>query len=203
MQIEKYEKKGNGNYLLYLSDGRKYKINEDVILKYKLLYKKEIDDFLLAKIIQDNNNYDIYNKCVKYITIRLRSINEMRKYMERLNVSPELIQDIINKLIKNKLLNDDLFTKAYINDKLNFTSKGPLLIEKDLKNENIDPQIINKYMANIDDKIIENKINKQIVKMMNAHKNKPNLKNKIYANLMNLGYSYSSIIDNINKYDLH
>ena len=202
MQIEKYEKKGNGNYLLYLSDGRKFKINEDVILKYKLLYKKEIDEFLLEEILQDNNNYDIYNRCVKYISVRLRSINEMKNYMQRLNVSPELIDKVITKLINNNLLNDELYTKAYIKDKLNFTSKGPLLIEADLKKDNIDLTIINRYMALIDPKIIDEKINKQIGKLINSHKNKPNLRNKIYSNLMNLGYPYSQIIENLNKYDL-
>ena len=87
MEIIKYEKKSNGNYLIYLDDGRKIKLNEDVILKHKLLYKKEIDDFLLEEIINDNNNYDIYNKCVNYIGVRLRSIHEMKEYMERKNVT--------------------------------------------------------------------------------------------------------------------
>ncbi len=203
MQIEKYEKKGNGNYLIYLSDNQKYKINEDVILKHKLLYKKEIDEYQLQEILQDNNNYDIYNRCVKYISVRLRSINEMKCYMERLNVQKDLIEEVLTKLIKNKLLDDELFTKAYIKDKLNFTSKGPLLIEAELKKENIDETIIAKYISTIDTDLIDKKINKQITKLINSNKNKPNLKNKIYSNLMNLGYPYSQIIDNLNKYNLH
>ena len=40
MEIVKYEKKGNNNYQVLFSDGKKILINEDVILKYKLFYKK-------------------------------------------------------------------------------------------------------------------------------------------------------------------
>ena len=133
MEIVKYEKKSNGNYLIYLDDGRKIKLNEDVILKHKLLYKKEIDEFLLEEITNDNNNYDIYNKCVNYIGVRLRSIHEMKEYMERKNVTPELIDETISRLIKNKLLNDEIFTQAFIKDKMNFTTMGPYRIELELQ----------------------------------------------------------------------
>ena len=36
---------------------------------------------------------------------------------------------------------------------------------------------------------------------MKSNKNKPNLKNKIYNNLLNLGYSSEFILENLNKYN--
>ena len=202
MKIIKYEKKSNGNYLVYLDNDTKVKLNEDVILKHKLLYKEEIDEFLLDEIITENNNYDIYNKCVNYIGVRLRSINEMREYMERKEVSDEVIEDTLNRLIKNKLLNDEIFTKAFIKDKLNFTTMGPYRIELELQKHKIDSHIITKYISEIDDKILYEKINKQINKLIKSNRNKANLKNKIYHNLLNLGYSSEFILENLNNYDV-
>ena len=202
MKIIKYEKKGNGNYLVYFDNNENIKLNEEVILKYKLLYKKDIDEYLFKDIIQDNNNYDIYNKCIKYIGVRLRSINEMREYMKKKNISPELVEEVIAKLIKNKLLDDDKFTKAFINDKLNFTTKGPYRIELELQKHNIDNKIINKYINEIDDNKLQEKINKQITKLIKSNHGKSNIKNKIYNNLLNLGYSSDFILENLNKYDL-
>ena len=202
MKIIKYEKKGNGNYLVYLDNDKKIKLNEDVILKYKLLYLNEIDEFLLEEIISDNNNYDIYNKCVNYIGVRLRSINEIREYMERKGVSEEVIEDTLKRLIKNKLLDDDTFAKAFVKDKLNFTTMGPYRIERELERHKIDKSIIDKYINTIDNKILEDKINKQINKLIKSNRKKINLKNKIYNNLLNLGYSSEFILDNLNKYDV-
>lgn len=202
MKIIKYEKKSNGNYVVYFDNNEKIKLNEDVILKYKLLYKKDIDEFLLKDILQDNNDYDIYNTCVKYIGVRLRSINEIREYMKRKNVSEKLIDETISKLIKNKLLDDEKFTKAFISDKLNFTTIGPYRIELELKKHNINDNIINKYMGEIDNRILDDKINKQIGKLIKSNHGKTNLKNRIYNNLLNLGYSSEYILDNLNKYDL-
>ena len=189
-------------YLVYLDNDQKIKLNEEIILKYKLLYKKEIDEFLLKEIETDNNNYDIYNKCVKYIGVRLRSVNEIREYMNKKNVSPELIDEVITKLLKNKLLDEEKFTKAFISDKLNFTTMGPYRIELELKKHNIDTGIINKYLNEIDEDKINAKINKQITKLIKSNHGKSNLKNKIYNNLLSLGYRSEDILDNLNKYDL-
>ena len=202
MKIIKYEKKGNNNYKIYLDNDKKIIINEDVILKHKLLYKKEIDEFLLEEILQDNNNYDIYNKCVKYIGVRLRSTNEIKEYMQRKNVDNNLIEETIEKLKKHKLLDDEIFTKAFIKDKLNFTTMGPYRIELELKKHKIDNNIIYKYINDIDYNLLEEKINKQINKLIKSNKNKTNLKNKIYNNLINLGYSSELILNNLNKYNL-
>lgn len=203
MKIEKYEKKGNNNYQIYLDDGRKILINEDVILKYKLLYKKEIDEFFLNEILADNANYNIYDKCVKYIGVRVRSINEIREFMERKGVSPQVIEETIKQLIKRKLLDDDAFTKAYVNDKIKFSSLGPYRIEADLKKQHIDDGIISKYIGAIDEAFLHNKIDKQINKLIKSNHKKANLKAKIYNNLVNAGYSQSMIIEVINKYDFH
>lgn len=133
MKIIKYEKKGNNTYKIYLENGETINVYEDVILKNNLLYKKEIDYALLEKISEDNNYEDIYNKCVKYISIRLRSSYEIKEYLKRKDIPDELIDITISKLIKNNLLNEETFTKAFINDKLNFTTMGPYRIEQELK----------------------------------------------------------------------
>lgn len=203
MKILKYEKKGNSQYKIYLEDGNKINLYEDVIIKNNLLYKKEIDSKLLDKLDIDNKKEDIYNRCVKYISVRIRSIYEIEEYLRKKEIDLEQSNKIINKLVENNLLNDDVFTKAFINDKLNFTTMGPYRIEQELKKHRIDSVIINRYLYDIDDSIIDNKINKQIAKLMKSSKKKVNLRNKIYMNLLNLGYSNEMILRNINNFDFN
>ena len=201
MKIIKYEKKGNNTYKIYLENNQSINLYEDVIIKNNLLYKKEIDTSLLEKLDKDNSKEDIYNKCVKYISVRIRSIHEIKEYLKRKEVDNNLIDNTIDKLINNNLLNDEQFTKAFINDKLNFTTMGPYRIEQELKKHKIDSNIIYKYLNDIDDEVIDNKINKQITKLMKSTRKKQNLRNKIYTNLLTLGYSNEMILRNINNYD--
>ena len=201
MKIIKYEKKGNNTYKIYLENNQTINLYEDVIIKNNLLYKKEIDEFLLEKLDIDNNKEDIYNKCVKYISVRIRSINEIKEYLKRKEIDNILIETTIDKLIKNNLLNDEIFAKAFIKDKLNFTTMGPDRIEQELKKHKIDSNLIYKYLNEIDDETIDNKINKQITKLMKSNRKKQNIRNKIYTNLLSLGYSNEMILRNIKNYD--
>lgn len=201
MKIIKYKKMGSGNYQIEFDNLTKVKLNEDIILKYNLLYKKEIDEYFLQELVNENNKYDIYNKCIKYIGIRLRSINEVREYMYHKGIDAEYVETIIQKLIKNKLLDDLVFTQAFIKDKLRFSTMGPYKIEKELKNHQIDQEIIYKYINEIDNDFLEEKINKLISKMIKTNRGKNNLRNRIYHNLLALGYKNEMIVSNLNKYN--
>ena len=202
MEIVKYIKKGDGNYQIIFDNEKKINIQEDVIIKNNLLYKKEIDNNLLLKIIVENEEYEIYNKCVNYIGVRLRSINEIREYMARKGISLEKQEEVIERLLKNKLLDDSVFARAFIKDKMNFTTMGPYRIELELKKHKIDDKIIKKYINEIDRDMIYDKIDRQINKLIKSNKNKSNLRNKIYNNLLGLGYSSEMVVSMINKYNL-
>lgn len=201
MKIEKYESINNGQYKIYLSDGTILKINSDVIINNNLLYKKEIDNTLLNKILKENDNANIYNKCVKYISVRLRSKKEIIDYLKKLNI--DNTADIIDKLTKNNLINDEVFTKAFIKDKINFTSYGPYRIRQELNKYNIDNEIIDKYIHDIDEEILIDKVDKQINKMIKSNRKYSGniLKSKIYNNLYNNGFDKDMIINVLNNYN--
>ena len=201
MKIEKYESINNGQYKIYLSDGTILKINSDVIINNNLLYKKEIDNTLLNKILKENDNANIYNKCVKYISVRLRSKKEIIDYLKKLNI--DNTADIIDKLTKNNLINDEVFTKAFIKDKINFTSYGPYRIRQELNKYNIDNEIIDKYINDIDEEILIDKVDKQINKIIKSNRKYSGniLKSKIYNNLYNNGFDKDMIINILNNYN--
>lgn len=201
MKIEKYESINNGQYKIYLSDGTILKINSDVIINNNLLYKKEIDNTLLNKILKENDNSNIYNKCVKYISVRLRSKKEIIDYLKKLNI--DNTADIIDKLTKNNLINDEVFTKAFIKDKINFTSYGPYRIRQELNKYNIDNEIIDKYINDIDEEILIDKVDKQINKIIKSNRKYSGniLKSKIYNNLYNNGFDKDMIINVLNNYN--
>lgn len=200
MKIIKYEKMGNSKYRIFLENNEKIDVYEDVIIKNNLLYKKELTRDMLIKIDDDNSKFDLYNRAVKYIAVRIRSEKEIFNYLRKLTDDSEVINNIIDKLYKNKLLNDEDFTKAFINDKFKFSSMGPYMIMAELKKHQISDEIIYKYLNKIDEKEIVEKMNKQINKIVKSTKNKERLKHKIYTNLMRLGYSSDDIMKSLNNY---
>ena len=203
MKIEKYKKIKEDLYRVLLDNGEIIDIYEDVILANNLLYKSEIDQNLLDKINIENNYQLAYNISVKYIMVRLRSINEIIVYLTKKGYSKDVIDKVIEKLIKNKLLDDEIFTKAYINDKLNFTNVGKYKLISELTTKmKVDNSVVYNVLESYKE-VWNDRIEKLINKYLKSNKKYRGntLKNKLYIYLVNLGYDKDKVISVLNNYD--
>ncbi len=203
MRIEKYELTKKNIYNVYLSNGEVLELNGKVITDNELLIKKDIDNELYDKLKRDNTICILVNTSVKYIDRRLRSINELRDYLKNKEEDTIIIEEVIDKLIDYKYLDDDRFTKAFIKDKLNFTNWGDYKIKNELKRLGVNEEIIYNNISNIDDNIFYERINKIIDKDISINKKYSGikLKNKIYNHLLTLGYSKEKVMSIINNYN--
>lgn len=203
MRIEKYELTKKNIYNVYLSNGEVLELNGKVITDNELLIKKEIDNELYDKLKRDNTICMLVDTSVKYIDRRLRSIKELKDYLKNKEEDTTITEEVIDKLIDNKYLDDDRFTKAFIKDKLNFTNWGDYKIKNELKRLGVNEEIIYNNISNIDDNIYYERIDKIINKDISTNKkyNGIKLKNKTYNHLLTLGYSKEKVISIINNYN--
>lgn len=201
MKIDKYEKMSKGKYRLFLDNGEVIDTYDDVILENDLLLKKELNLTRYNKILADTRIQEKYNACLKYIMVRVRSKKEIEDYLGRSKTNKEDISVIVEKLINSKMLDDDYFTKCFINDKLRFTSWGPYRIKNELKKHNIDNTIVAKYNYLFDEDVVYDKLSKLIDKQIRTNRKLDNIKlrNKLYNNFLNLGYESSMIVNILNE----
>ncbi len=202
MQIEKILKKGH-KYRILLKVGS-IDTYEEIILKYNLLYKKDISSDLFNTILNENKFYDSYYKVLDLINRKLRSKFEIENYLNKQNCPNS--DKIISKLESIGLINDERFAKAYTNDKINLSLDGPEKIRHNLEKLKVDNTIIDNVIEEIDKNTINEHLNKLINKKIKTSKYTGNvLKNKLKVYLVNLGYNYSDInraLENITFNDL-
>ena len=201
MKIEKYEKIGHDKYRIYLDNGEVIDTYGEVILQNDLLLKRELTDLDYSYVFSETNLVEIYLMCEKYIGIRLRSVKEIRDYLFRKHVSEDDIEEVIFRLKKNNLLNDEIFCECFIKDKIKFTSMGSYKIIALLKEHQISNDIIQKYSYLFDSDEMREKLEKMIDKQIRANVklDRYKLRNKIYYSLMNQGYSSSDIVSLLNE----
>ena len=199
MKIEKYKKLSGDKYKLEFIDGSSLILYEDVILDNNILYKKDIEEDLFNKIIEDNKYYEIYNKALKYVLTKMRSIYEVEKYIEKYEISSVDRNKIIEKLKCINLLNDFLYADAYVSDKINLSNDGPLKIKSDLINKRVDENIIEETLKNYDKEIFIEKLKKLISKKKNTKYSNYTFKQKLHLYLVNLGYESSDITPLLNN----
>ncbi len=201
MKVEKVKKLKNGKYKIIFDNDSSLITYDDIIINNMLFDGKKVDNAILSNISIDNAFYDVYNKLVKMISVKWRSQKEIVAYMEKNDVSVKDQAKIIDKLLKNGLLNDTRYANCYALDAINLSKNGPYKIRQNLEEQGIPEDIINETIANIDYEEIGNNLKIIIEKKVRLnHKHSSfQLKTKLYNELISLGYDAKDINDNLNK----
>ncbi len=201
MQIEKIKKLNSGKYKIVFGNNEKIITYDDVILKNGLLFNKEVSSSKFNDINIDTKYYDIYYKVIRFISKRLRSKKEIINFLDKNDVIKEDKDKIIDKLEYIGLLDDVNFVKAYVSDRINLSNVGPYRIKNELLEHDIDIDVIEKQISKIDSCLIEEKLDKYINKKVSLnHKNSIYvLKQKLYQELINLGYDSCMVKDKLDN----
>ena len=204
MEIIKLTKKKLDNYEVTLSTGETFRTYEDIILKYHLFEGKEIEANTYLEVLGETKDSKAYYQAIKYIGIRLRSEFELKKYLIKKEYNKEVIENTIELLKQQGYINDEVFAKAYLNDKLNLTIDGPLKILRGLNEHQIDKTISMLLIGNIDPNIFIEKVKKIINKRVknNTKYSKNMLQKKLINDLYNKGYETNLYQYLINDIDL-
>ncbi len=203
VKVEEIKQLKSGKYKVKI-DGQVVTTYDDVILNNHLLFQKEITNQELEKIILDNESSEIYHKALNYALRKIRSIYEMRKYLEKMDIDAKEIENIIQKLQRIGVLSDNAYVKAYISDSVYLSNDGPEKIKKTLLDQEIEESIVLEEMEKIDYVYIDGKLEKLIQKrILHDHKRSSyQLKQKITIDMVNLGYSRDSILDKLSKFEI-
>ena len=194
MKILKYKKLSNNKYRVFLEDNTSIVLYEDIIIKYELLITKNIDD--ITSITNDNNNYLVYDMALKYINIKMRCEKEIYEYLKKKNVSDNLINETINRLRINGYINDRLYTRSFISDKIRLNKEGINKIKNELIKLDIDKNIIDEELENINISDINENLEKLIDKKINTNKSYAGdvLKMRLLNEFINKGYEREDIL---------
>ena len=203
LKIIKYKKSTNGKYKVYLEDGRELSLYEETILKFELLLKKEVLD--IPSINEYNLEWDVYYVALKSLKSRFKSAKEIRDLLIKKEYPIDLVDNAINKLIKQGYLNDDSFTKGYINNQIMTTSKGPFKIRRELIDKGISSLIIDENLDLFDDFLQLERIEKLASKLLKSNRTKGGsvLRKKITTDLVNLGYDSELVYKVLSKYNFN
>lgn len=201
MKIVKYKKMSKGRYKIFFDNNSELVLYEDVILKNNLLREKNITLELLEKVMNENIFYEVYDLCLSYIEIKMRTLKELREYLLKKNFDINVIDNVLDRLVNEGYLDEKKYIDAYVNDKVNLTTWGPYKIKKNLEMLELDENLIEDKISSISDNVWKDKLEKIVNKKIKSMNNKSlsMIKNKLRLDLFNLGYDNSLIEEVLNN----
>ncbi|AEX85764.1 hypothetical protein XO10_06730 [Marinitoga sp. 1135] len=104
-------------------------------------------------------------KAISLLKYRARSEYELRKRLLETGFYKETVDEVIEKLKRFDMINDELFAYYYLYDKITFNYKGPFLLKMELISKyHIEEEIIYKALQKVLEEINLKEIIREIVK---------------------------------------
>lgn len=205
MEITKIKKLNNGDYeITIFNEGREvtYQITEDVLIEHGWYSNQKLTSESLEQLKSAADYSKLYRKTLRYLTIKMRTVQEVKDYLDE-QQCPQMMQaEIIEKFKRLKYLNDETYTESFIKQQLTIHKKGPHWIEAQLLKRGIEREQIHKALAKIS--IPQQKaIMEQVIagmERLNKTKTTVKLKESILRNLVSRGFAYELALEVISSY---
>ncbi|MBP3952369.1 recombination regulator RecX [Bacillus suaedae] len=193
------QKRNKGRYNIFLDRGQgeeyAFSVDEDVLIKYQLKKGLELDEEYLKTLIEEDEKKKTYHLALNYLSYRMRSIDEIKKYLLKKERVEEHIDEVIQTLIEQKLLDDHEFARAFVQTKRLTQVKGPLKLKQELMQKGVSKTDIEEVIQTIPKEEQINEARKWLEKQANKstkHSNRA-YKDKLAIQLQSKGYSHSII----------
>ncbi len=95
--------------------------------------------------LEDELDY-AYQRAIRYIGYRMRSIYEVQHYLKQRDIEDHLIERVISSLQKNGMLDDKSFAQMWIENRNEFRPRSHKMLSIELKQKGIQSDIISQIL---------------------------------------------------------
>jgi len=144
-------------------------------------------------------------KLAAYCSRAERAEYDIRRKAENWELSPNVINNIVNKLKKENYLNEERYCQSFINDKLKFNRWGETKIKFELKKKHISESVINSCLKNVRGEQFESPLFDLLSSKIKTIKaaNDYERKNKLIRFALGRGYTFEQVRKILQKFNLN
>ena len=143
----KQQLKRAGRYSIFVDGKYAFSLSDTALLETGLVNDQELTEQQVKDYKRLSDDDKLYAQVLGLLARRLRSRWEIEFYLQRKQVSPPLINIILNKLSNVGLLDDEKFARAYVNDRrlLRPASRRKMTLE--LRQKHLSDEIIQRVLG--------------------------------------------------------
>lgn len=104
----------------------------------------------IARLQAIDERQQAYDRAVRYLAHRPRSIAEIRRKLRDYEVDDVVIDEVIERLEKFGYVNDEEFARYWVRNREEFRPRGAMALRAELREKGISSQIIDLVLADLD-----------------------------------------------------
>lgn len=199
--VIKVEPLRRGHYKVELGDAEgeiyEFTVHEETMLDYRLVVGKELDESTLRELEASKNYGKAYSYAVGILARRMYTEKEIRQKLMQRATAEDVTHEVVTKLLKLELLNDEAFATAYIENHVEIGKKSRRRIISDLHAKGVASSIIDDHMDLFDKESEQALIAREIEKAYSRYLRKDlsdfEMKNKVIQALGRKGFDFYEV----------
>jgi regulatory protein len=190
VKIDQIQKKGKEVTLTIGSDI--FSIEPDLLYQYHLYEGMEMDIATFKQLKRDQQDLYFFRFAISKLKKPLTAY-EVQTLMQQHDATKEVIESVMEKLMKRKYIDDEFYVNQYIQMKK--YQYGPEKIKDELLKKGVDHALITKAMSTIHEKVILSELIPSKIKSI-KNKSKRAMMNSVKTYFLSKGFT-SELIESI------
>jgi regulatory protein len=185
------QQKQRDRYSIFVDEKYAFSLSEAALLESKLSSGQELTNEKLAEYKKLSEEDKLYNRALRYVAMRPRSVWEIEFYLKRKDSPAPPIEQITNKLMRLDLLNDRRFAEQFARDRRLLRSASTRKIKLELQKKHIANDIIEEVLA--EDETDERSMLREIIAKKRRQAKYRDDQLKLMQYLARQGFNYGDI----------
>jgi regulatory protein len=111
---------------------------------------QHIDDAEIARLKALDLTAKAYDRALRFLSVRPRSVAEVRRNLEEAGYDEEAIVATLGRLSEHGYLNDVDFAQFWVENRQRFRPKGPQALRQELRQRGVDRETIDESLVGLD-----------------------------------------------------
>lgn len=139
--------KHKDRYSIYVDDEYSFSLSDNALLTSGLVKGAELTGQQLKEYQQLSQDDKVYERTLRYVALRPRSVWEVEFYLKRKDASEPQIKQIVDKLLQYGYLDDYKFAEAFTYDRRLIRSASTRKIKLELQKKHVASDIIDRVLT--------------------------------------------------------
>ena len=151
-----------------------------------------LSDADIARLQKKDEIERAYERALNFLSYRPRSEAETRRNLREKNLDDDVIEVVIERLTRARLLDDREFARYWVDNRVQFKPRGARALRQELWEKGVPDAIITEAIESVDEEDIARRVAEDGARRM-AHLQPDDFCRKLNAYMARRGFSYAVI----------
>lgn len=151
---------------------------------------QQLDEEKIRQLKESEAGEKAYQRALNFLSYRVRTETEIRRNLNKHDTPDEVIENVLERLRRNRLVNDLEFAQTWVENRSEFRPRGRRALTSELRQKGVGHEIIDEVLQSVDEEALAYQAAQK-----NARKYRkyewPDFRKKLLGFLARRGFNYS------------